>query len=122
MSRTIYDYFQRACYRVLESPRGEAGLTVYDPDGNSVVFWLEIARSRVASVQYKCTTCVTLLGLCEHLCEILVGKPLSELASFRAEDLLALHPEIPPERQSRAELAIEALRSAVKKSSRGESV
>ena len=121
MSGTIYDYFQRACHRGLEDPRGEAGQTIYDSDGNSAVFWLEMARSRVAGVQYKCTTCITLLALCEHLCEILVGKSVSELREFKAEDLLAYHPEIPPERQDRAQLAIDALQSAVKKQSKGES-
>ena len=121
MNQTIYDYFQRACHRPLESPRGAAGQAVYDADGNSAVISLEVARSRVASVQYKCTTCVTLLGLCEHICEILVGKPLSEVSQFSAQDLLSLHSEIPPERHSRADLVIEALQSAVRKQPRGES-
>jgi hypothetical protein len=120
VSGDIYDYFQRACFRALESPRGDPGRTIYDRDGNSAVFWIETARLRVASVQYKCTTCVTLLALCEHLCEILVGKHLSEVEQYTPEDLLSLHPEIPLERQNRADLAIDALRSAVKKSFSGE--
>lgn len=117
---TVYDYFQRACRRDPEPLRGISGDECFDSDGNSVVFALETGKSeRILRALYRCTTCVTLVALCERLAEELSGSTTAEAASWSAERLLSLHPEVPPVRRDRAMLAVTAVQSAIRKHTEG---
>lgn len=109
----VYHYFERACRRDPAPLNGSQGGKVVDEDGNSVVFWVETEGNRIVGAAYRCTTCFTLIALCEHLSEILGGMDLETARRYTAADLLGLHPEIPPSRRNRAELAVAALRSAL---------
>ena len=112
----VYEYFQRACRREHPDPGGVAGDPVSDPDDNTVLFWLEATPGgRLVAAEYRCTTCVTLVSLCEHLAELLPGTTTGEAAEFSARSLLELHPGIPESKQGRASLAIEAMQSAIRK-------
>jgi NifU-like protein involved in Fe-S cluster formation len=113
---SVHYYFQRACLRELASLRGVSGDKVFDAEGNCVVFWIEeTAAGTIAGAQYKCTTCATLLALCEHLSDVLVGMKTEDAQRLTAGWLLELHPEIPESKKDRAWVAMQALQSAVKK-------
>jgi NifU-like protein involved in Fe-S cluster formation len=117
--RTVYDYFQRANKRTFDRFNGISGAKCVDVEGNSAIFWLESADGRIVAAEYKCTTCCTLVALCEHLAEALTGVTFDDARQWTAEQLLALHPEIPPVRQDRAMLAVSAVQSALQKSMEG---
>jgi hypothetical protein len=109
---TIHDYFQRACQRTLERLSGVPGEKCIDTEGNSAKFWLQTAGNRIVRAQFQCTTCCTLVGLCEHASELLTQMTLADAESCTAGRLLVLHPEIPAMRYNRAALAAQAIRSA----------
>jgi NifU homolog involved in Fe-S cluster formation len=115
VSESVYYYFQRACLRELAALRGVSGDKIFDGEGNCVVFWVEALSGTIAGAQYKCTTCATLLALCEHLSELLVGMKIEEAQKLTAAWLLELHPEIPNSKRERAGVAMQALQSAVKR-------
>ena len=85
------------------------------PDGTSAVFAVGDAQGTITVVGYRCTTCVTLVAFCEHLCDLVRGRPVSEAIGITEEKLLAFHSEVPPERQDRATIAVQALRSALRR-------
>jgi len=115
MRRDVYHYFQQAYRRTLDPavpPPLVARQVVLDDAEASFAVRLG-SDGRVASVVYRCTTCMTLLALCEHVAEELRGATLDQARSLCAEDLLRKHPEIPVSRQSRARLAVAAAQTAM---------
>jgi hypothetical protein len=118
--RTVHDYFE-AAYRGLgarSSAKGKPGPVVFGPDGLRAEFSVGVDASRVRTVSYRCTTCVTLVAMCEHLTELVSGLAISEANRWTAEGLLALHPEIPAERRERAHLAVAAFHAALSNSTK----
>ena len=120
MAAGVYDYFVRACRRGPMPEAGIAGEEIRDAEGNSAVFRIAVVDGRVETAQFRCTTCVTLVGFCEHLCDLIRCGSIAEARAFSAPDLLALHHEVPVERRDRARLAVAAMHSAVQRSFRGE--
>lgn len=117
---TLTDFFERACRRERGTPFGMPGEPHLDPDGNSALFWLSLGKDRrIATVQYRCTTCFTLVALCEHLAELVRGVSPEAAAGWTPERLLSLHPEIPVYRRDRAKLAVAAMQSAAARQSKG---
>jgi hypothetical protein len=112
VQRSVYDYFSSAIRQPVPDPIGRSGDTVRSEDGTTAVFFIEFVGERVGIVNYRCSTCVTLVGFCEHLSEMIKGWTASEVIAFTAADLLVLHREVPPERHHRAHLAVEAMHSA----------
>jgi NifU-like protein involved in Fe-S cluster formation len=108
---TLYDYFGRACRRTLEPVAGEP---VRDEDGNSAAFSVAMADGRVTHVSYRCTSCATLIALCEHLSELATGLDAVSVLNLQPEALVMLHPEIPEAKRPAAALAVEALQSAIR--------
>ena len=111
MRRDVYSYFQQACHRgrnpaspirTLSRDDVEAGFDVHI-----------IAPDRIRTVEYRCSTCVTLVALCEHMADLMRGATVDEAQSLSAERLLELHPEIPPVRRVRAHLAVAAAHAAL---------
>ena len=119
---STYDYFQRAYRRGAQTRAGTPGMLVRGSDGNCAVFWLDAPAGIISSVQYRSTTCVTLLAFCEHLSELAVGMALDQARQHNPEQLLALHPDVPQYRADRATLASEAFRSAAHQIVQGELV
>lgn len=115
MPATVYDYFQSA---LQHAPAPATGAEYErDSEGHCVSFLLVVRDGRIVRAQFRSTTCVTLLGLCEHLREAVSGLTIDAAARITAVDLLSCHPEIPSMRRGRAELAVRALRSALQFSS-----
>jgi NifU-like protein involved in Fe-S cluster formation len=109
---SIYDYFQRACRRGVEPITGVPGNTCFDGEGNSARFWLETDGECILNARFQCTTCCTIVGLCEQAAELLIGMTVAEAAQCSPRKLLVLHPEIPTMRHDRAALVVDAVRSA----------
>jgi NifU-like protein involved in Fe-S cluster formation len=107
----VYYYFQQACRRQVKplSPRH----WVSDEDV-SAGFALKFDESgRIEIAEYRCTTCMTMVAMCEHVAEELRGATLDQARSLSAGELLTRHPEVPPIRRSRAYLAVAAARAAL---------
>jgi NifU-like protein involved in Fe-S cluster formation len=111
-SPTIYDYLQRAFQRPPARLPPKAAWRG-DAQGNLVAFRARIENGRIVALEYRSTTCATLLALCEHLVELIPGRTAAEALAYSARDLLALHPEIPAGHRARARLAVRALRAAL---------
>jgi NifU-like protein involved in Fe-S cluster formation len=112
MRRDVYHYFQQACRRKLRPEL--TPLHFVEDDGASAGFtvWLG-PLGRIDDIEYRCTTCMTLVALCEHTADELRGDTLDRARAFTAGDILRSHPEIPPGRHSRAHLAAAALHAAL---------
>ena len=111
----MYDYFSSAMYGPARDLSGRSGDTVRSGDGVSAVFYIDTIGERLETVDYRCSTCVTLVAFCEHLREMIKGTTASEALCVTAADLLSLHQEVPAERRDRAALAVQAMHSAVRR-------
>jgi len=109
---TIYEYLQRA-FRRPPAPLPPGAAWCHDGDRNLVAFGARLECGRIIALGYRSTTCATLLALCEHLAEMVPGMTSAEALAYSAEDLLALHPEIPAGRRARAYLAVRALHAGL---------
>jgi hypothetical protein len=111
---TIHDYFRKAMHSPRTAAREDgSGPVVSGPDGLCAAFDLEIEQPSIVRASYRCTTCVTLVALCEHLAELAAGRTVEDALGLDPEILLRFHPEVPVERRDRAALASTALRMAI---------
>jgi NifU-like protein involved in Fe-S cluster formation len=111
MRHDVYHYFQQACRREAQCPTPQRWVSAEDATAG---FSLQIGEDgTIQAVGYRCTTCMTLVALCEHVAEKLCGATVSELQHLSAGELLAWHPEVPPTRRSRANLAVAAAQAAL---------
>jgi hypothetical protein len=113
MGRDIYHYFQLSYRR--QHPRTTApNLAFLADDEVQAGFLVRVGSTdRIEGVEYRCTTCVTLMAVCEHIAEELQGSTLARARTINAERILAQHPEIPLSRHSRARLAAAAAQAAL---------
>jgi hypothetical protein len=116
----IYDYFARACRRTA-STDGIAGETIADGEGNTAVFRITLKDGAIQSASYQSTSCVTLVGFCEHLVELVQEREPAAAFELSASKLLELHAEVPEVRRGRAALAVSALHLAVQRAMEEES-
>ncbi|HBY63799.1 MAG TPA: hypothetical protein DEH78_28575 [Solibacterales bacterium] len=107
---TVYELFQRALLR--EAPPPPA-ITVEDEARYRAGFTVTVREGRVIRAEYRATTCVTLVALCEELSHMVLGMDREAARAVTSESLLALHPEIPLERLARAALAVRAFQAAL---------
>ncbi|HYP08952.1 MAG TPA: iron-sulfur cluster assembly scaffold protein [Bryobacteraceae bacterium] len=113
MRHDVYYYFQQACRR--DNRNSAEAMHWVDEDDARAGFALSLdANGRIAAVDYRCTTCMTLVALCEHVAEQLRGATLEQALSLSAGELLCRHPEVPTIRRSRAHLAVAAAHAALK--------
>ena len=111
MRQDVYYYFQQACRREV-SP--EVPQRWISEDDVTAGFRLRVGKAgRIDQADYRCTTCMTLVAMCEHAAESLRGATLDEARTRSAGDLLDRHPEVPPIRHSRAHLAVAAVQAAL---------
>ena len=112
MPRDVYHYFQQACRRKLQS-HFEPQRLVKDGDATAG-FAIRLGdHGSIEDVQYRCTTCMTLIALCEHVAEEIRGATPDHARKLTAAGILQSHPEIPSSRRSRAFLATAAFHAAL---------
>ena len=112
MQRDVYHYFQQACRRKFGSEIKPERFV--ELDDATAGFVIRVGHGgRIDAIDYRCTTCVTLVALCEHVAEDLRGVDLNRARSLTASGILELHPEIPFSRQSRAQLTTAAVHAAI---------
>lgn len=88
-----------------------------EQDDATAAFEFDISvDGRIEKVRYRCTTCMTLVALCEHVAQDLQGASIEEVTDLTADGVLNQHPEIPSVRRSRAQLAVAAAHAAMDKS------
>ncbi|MDX2150944.1 MAG: hypothetical protein SFV54_09430 [Bryobacteraceae bacterium] len=107
---TVYELFQSALRR---EPPPDLPHVVDDGEQHRAAFDLTFEHGRIVRAQYRASTCVTLVALCEELSRIAVGLTRAQALGLNANSLLLLHPEIPPARQARAALAVRAFEAAL---------
>jgi hypothetical protein len=111
MRRDVYYYFQKAYRRQLQQTSSFRFLA--DDDAQAAFVVRLASPDTIAAVEYRCTTCMTLVAVCEHIAEELQGSTLTRAKTVTAERILEQHPEIPKSRHSRAHLAAAAAQAAL---------
>jgi NifU-like protein involved in Fe-S cluster formation len=109
---SLHDYFERALRHPPAALPREV-LWCRDEDGCIVAFRIRKECDRVVEVEYRSTTCATLLAVCEHLTDLIPGMTVTEALAYSSANLVALHPEIPAGRRARADLAVRALHASL---------
>jgi NifU-like protein involved in Fe-S cluster formation len=111
MRQDVYHYFQQACRREVTAVVPQRWVCEDDVRAG---FTLQVGETgRIEAADYRCTTCITLVAMCEHAAEALRGSTVAEARNFTAGELLNRHPEVPPTRHSRAHLAVAAVQAAL---------
>lgn len=111
--KTINDYFQCAMCKPTLPIHIPAERYVSSGDGLKAAFALTCCDSRIQRGAYRCTTCATLVALCEHLSELVVDAAPGDVLQWTPDMLLNLHPEIPENKRDRITLALSALQASV---------
>jgi hypothetical protein len=117
-AKTVYDFFHQALRKPRNTPWDVQGPLIFGEEGSCVVFEVVNCEDRIADVRFKCTTCFTLVALCEHISELARGMNLVEASGIGPRLLLDLHPEVPPQLAGRADLASAAFQAALRSSTR----
>lgn len=84
--------------------------------GDEIALFLRLdeQREHIAEARFEGQGCALMTASADMLCEMLEGKPLSDIRDFRADDLLGRYGEPPsPGRLTCVLLPYEALKSAV---------
>ncbi|MDX1979789.1 MAG: hypothetical protein SFV51_05950 [Bryobacteraceae bacterium] len=104
--------FQSALRRT-KLPLENPGPAVVDEDGAMAVFSIRTSGDMICWVEYRCTTCATLVACCEALRLAVGGITTGAALQLAAADLAALVPGVPEARWSRLSIAVRALHAAV---------
>lgn len=91
-----------------------SGDTCSDANELTLQFALQVERGMIRRVNFKASTCITLVAYAELLAERVTGQELKQAIRVDAEDLVQALCEVPPGKQDRARLPILALQSAIK--------
>lgn len=113
LARTVHDYFIEGYRRTGRTTlRDFSGTAVQGSEDLSAAFQLFVREGTVTRVEYRCSSCVTLVALCEHVAQHLVGQPVEIVRALGTELLATWHPEVPRSHQNRSSLVIRAVRCA----------
>lgn len=111
---SLKDLFEAALQRPRPRDFGNrAGRAADETQRLLVEIVLDIQDGVVSQAEFRATTCATLLAYCELLVRMVRGQRTLEALRIRAEDLVDRVRGVPPYRQSRASLAVAALRAAL---------
>src|SRR3989338_4865393 len=96
----------------IEKPDAQAEV-VNSLCGDEIVLYMKLdgAGEKVSDAKFEGQGCALTLASADLLCENVVGKPLTEIRKFTADDMLALYGETPsPSRLRCVLLPFEALK------------
>ncbi|MCP4582481.1 MAG: hypothetical protein GY839_12795 [candidate division Zixibacteria bacterium] len=111
--RKVIDYFDQGYRRSRDHKLPFRGKTVKNSSKLAAQFNVDVLDDHIRAINYKCTTCVTLIAYCERLAELATGLSLKEARQIAPPDLIITFPEVPSYKYDRANLAVQALLSAV---------
>lgn len=111
--RTVSDLFDRGYRRNRKSSLAIEGAELSDANGLLARFSLDIADGFIKAVNFRATTCITLIAYSELLAELAAEKKTREAATIEAADLVAALSDVPLLKRDRALLAINAFRAAL---------
>lgn len=112
--RTVSDLFDRGYRRNRKPPLSIEGAELRDTNGLLARFSLDMADGFIKAVNFRTTTCITLIAYSELLVELVAEKKAREAAAIKASDLAAALPDVPLLKRDRASLAVNAFRAAIK--------
>jgi len=112
---TVAELFERGYRRNRAEPLALEGETVADAEGNSARFSVALDGDRIAELRFRASSCTTLVAYSEALAELLAGFDATMATQYAPQDLIAALPGVHPLKQSRAVLAVAALRAALLK-------
>ncbi len=110
---TVATWFDRGVRRSRGRWLAISGRPCSDGNGLRLRFCLEVEDGVILDAAFEGTTCVTLIAYCEVLAEWVAGMPLADAIRISPRDLVRALPGVPPSKQDRAVLPIDALRSAI---------
>lgn len=111
--RTVSDLFDRGYRRNRKPSLAIEGAELRDSNGLLARFSLDIADGFIKAVNFRATTCITLIAYSELLAELAAEKKAREAAAIEATDLAAALPDVPLLKRDRAFLAVNAFRAAL---------
>jgi len=110
---TVAELFERGFRRNRATPFNIEGGAINDAEGNTARFSLALNQSKLSELRFRVSSCTTLIAYCEALAELLHGRDAGLAAQFTPRELVAALPGVPALKQSRAVLAVAALRAAL---------
>ncbi len=98
-----------------ELPEADVRVRTENPVcGDVLELALQVSDQRVAGVRFKAQGCVPAVACASALTELISGKSLDEARAFGREDVLREVNGVPPASTHAADLAVDALRQALK--------
>ena len=117
---TVSELVERGLQRNRAAPLAVRGDDCVDAEGNCVRFSLELAGAAIAGIEFKATSCATLIAFREMIAETMPRQRLDLARALSARDLVDALPGVHPLKRDRAVLAVAAFRSALFKVSNKE--
>lgn len=111
--KTVSGLFDRGYRRNRAAPLAVEGRELIGVDGLAARFSLDLEQDRIRAVNFRVTTCITLIAYCELIVETVAGQGAREAATLTETDLLEALPDVPLLKRDRAALAIDAFRAAL---------
>ena len=111
--RTVSDLFDRGYRRNRKPALAIEGAELRDLNGLLARFSLDIADGFIKAVNFRSTTCITLLAYSELIAELTIAQSIPEATKLSASDLVDALPDVPLLKRDRALLAVKAFRAAL---------
>ena len=110
---TVSELVERGLQRNRATPFAIQGDNCTDAEGNSLRFSLQMGGGAIAGIEFKATSCATLIAYSEMIAETMPRQRLDLAGAFSARDLVEALPGVHPLKRGRAVLAVAAFRSAL---------
>lgn len=113
-SGSLQDLLERALRRSHWRGPGTHTGSAHDPEEKlTVIMHVDVSKGRIVRIDYRATTCATLLAYCELLVNLVCGMSLDRVRRLKDTDLVERVRGVPPHRRARAALPIAALGAAL---------
>lgn len=83
--------------------------------GDVIRLSLKVVEGRISEIRFKAKGCVPAMACGSALTELAMGKAIAEARDLSPQDVIAAVGGLPPASNHAAQLAIDALRAALKK-------
>jgi NifU-like protein involved in Fe-S cluster formation len=110
---TVSELFERGFRRRRAAPLPIEGAACTDAAGNFARFSLAVSDGRIGTAGFRCSSCATLIALCELIAETVPGFTPEIARALTAQELIATLPGVPAYKHDRAVLAVAAFRAAL---------